>query len=1162
MSSVQEAPFRGATLVEASAGTGKTYTITTLFVRALLELEIQVQNALIVTYTNAATSELRTRARGRLREAVALLGNEPNDEANEKDPLREHVERATKRFGRGAVRRALREAVLSMDQAAVFTIHGFCQRLLQDYPLLFGIDFDFEIAEDAASALLDIAVDFWAKELHESPEHLVHALGRRGVNPMLLMELATAARMPGAEIIGPPPRPVTDDSVGRWREAHAEASRLWTNEQAVVARLLLESTALNRRRYRTKTIKDEWLPSLDRAMATATYSLPDWFEKLTQSQIIELTKKGMIAPRHPFFDACERLHDADRSLAPGLDHEMFRLKLRFVEYAREAMEARVQTRGLLTYDDLLLRVFEKLDSPQGKEIAERVRIAYPVALVDEFQDTDPLQYAIFRAIYGLEHATVYVGDPKQAIYKFRGADVFSYFEAAKDVGGRKFALQTNHRSDPGLVRAVNTLFSRQQQPFVFDQIGFSPTAAARGETALAFQPPMEILWLTRDDLADGKGNERICALAGNEVAHLLRGDSGIDGRAVRPDDIALLCRKNSEALAVAQALRERDIPASLDGDQSVLGTQMADELEVVLRAALTPADPYAIRRALLSPLLGVESSDLAAIDDSAWTDWISRFRNWHDAWRTQGVACFIEDFLRSSGAEIRTARLPLGRRHLTDLHHLQELLMTAERDRRRDPTALMHWFRRSRDGSGLEGMASEDLQQRPDAHAGAVTVTTIHKSKGLEYGVVLCPFVWEGAWLSSSDKAALRFHDESDPTSLKIDLGSCEIERHLEIAKREALSEATRLLYVALTRAKHRCLFFWGPHRGWGDSALGRLLHGQDRAGNLSDEEIRADLERLCEESEGAIGLRKPHPAPVTQLEPSERSRIEARKVTRSYEQQSRITSFTSLAERERVLLPTVGSHASPQEGRGLFRGLEGGARTGLLLHSILQHADLRDPTNDSNRAVIERELARYGYDREHADEIAQELSVVAQTPLHGRSGAPSLGVLEPERQLRELEFTLSVGNAELAGLAELLRRHRAPEAAPGYHRRLDELASQALGRFIRGFMDLVFEWDGRWYVADYKSSQLPDYSEGAILEVMQEEHYLLQSLLYTAAAQRYLCGRVQGYRARDHWGGSLFLFLRGMQGDGAPGAGVFWDDHSVALLESLDRWIGGTDDP
>jgi exodeoxyribonuclease V beta subunit len=1159
MSSIspQLIPLDAPTLVQASAGTGKTYTITTYFVRAILERDLKPEEILVVTYTKAATAELRIRTRQRILDALLLLGEESKTD----DALHGVVAATVERLGRRETEMKLRAALGEMDRAAILTIHGFCQRLLQDYPLLFGIDFDFEVAEDASSMYSELAVDFWTTELYDAPDWMLRALEAKKVSAVQLSKLAKVSVMPGIEILGPAPAGVDQAMLERWLLFKKEAAELWSARRGQVTEILTTNKDLSGTYYKPRTIEGTWLPALDEFFAKSGFTYPpEFLPKLAQGSL--KMKKGRDEPRDPFFEACAPLWEAQQSLVPGLDHAVFRFQERFIEYARVHAKMRREDRAVLTYDDLLTLVYAPFD-PSGPDsatfdrdqIAETVSTAYRLALVDEFQDTDAVQYGIFRAIYG-ESSVVYVGDPKQAIYAFRGADVFSYIGAVKDVGDRVHTLKTNRRSDAGVVHAVNTLFSLQTPPFLLEGIDMDEAIPHHEESRSTLDPPMELVFLEKDQLKGGVV-AAVSPIVANEIALLLESEAQVEGRPVEPGDIAVLCRSNNQALAVTDALRELNVPVSLDGGSSVLGTEIASDLSAVLEAVLLPGDSSLVRRALLTSLLGVSPYDLATMSDEAWSEWVSRFRSWNEAWHSQGVVRFLEDMLRHTQAEATIATRPAARRVLTDLLHLEELLLRAERERGRNPVALMQWFRRLAKASPGEGtVASDDLQQRPDADAGAVRVATIHKSKGLEYGIVYCPFPWPLQF----NEVAVKFHDEQG--NVKVDLGSEGCEANKEASHREEFSEALRVLYVAVTRAKYRCTLYWGRAKNWKKAALGYLLHGAEGLGKLDEDGMRAGVEKFVAASSGTVEWRATHDqqAAPREHEPPRRA-LAAREQVRYFSHAPRIASFTSLTGHDEKT-PGPRPAVSPVERQpALFSDLPGGVRTGLLLHSILEHADFQQLGTIETGQLIERQLHAFGFDAALTPEVQRDLLSVAATPFTDAAEAPRLDDLSRDVQLRELEFTLRVDRPKLSDLAEILSQHDAPAAAPRYFESLADVSGQTLQRFLRGYIDLMFEWQGRWYVADYKSNTLPTYAPEGVNEAVQRTHYLLQAQLYTAAAQRYLKQRVLGYDPETQWGGALFLFLRGMRGPQSAGSSVFFDRQPVELLSAVDRWLGGADE-
>ena len=533
-----------------------------------------------------------------------------------------------------------------------------------------------------------------------------------------------------------------------------------------------------------------------------------------------------------------------------------------------------------SFDDLLHRLDEALAGPAGAALAERIRGRFHAVLIDEFQDTDPVQYRIFERLYrGGEGGLFLIGDPKQAIYAFRGADVFTYMQAKRDAAKPVYTLDTNRRSGPRLLAAINSVFAlgEDRAPFVFDEIPFTPMRPAPDAAdalggAAAGRPPLQILFVPRPSgerpINKGWADDNLPRLVAAEIARFLACGATIEGREVDPGDIAVLCRKNKQAARVQEELRGLAIPSVLQGDASVFESPECRELERVLRAMAEPTDAAALRAALVTPLCGLGGADLFALkdDEAGWDGWVRRFQDWSERWRADGFMPAFRRMLDGCDAPPRLLALTDGERRLTNVLHLGELLQTAAAETRRGPLGLVEWLAEMRVDAAARGeMAGEAAQMRLESDADALKLTTVHKSKGLEYPIVYCPFLWDGKLLYGEDDTCLRFH--APDGTLTMDLGSPQRDEHRRLAEREALAESLRLLYVALTRAKHRCSVVWGAFREAETSALGYLLHqppslpagesaetaAKEHVGSLDDEAMRAELQALVERSGGSV---------------------------------------------------------------------------------------------------------------------------------------------------------------------------------------------------------------------------------------------------------------------------------------------------------------------
>ncbi|HVO24239.1 MAG TPA: exodeoxyribonuclease V subunit beta [Candidatus Margulisiibacteriota bacterium] len=1204
-------PLRGTTLIEASAGTGKTQTITTLYVRLLIEGALLPSDILVVTYTNAATAELRARVRRRIRDALAALDGGGSDDAT----LQLLVAHRQAAGTLDADRRALTAALYAFDEAAIFTIHGFCQRILQEHAFESGAPFDAQLVTDPAPLRDEVVRDFWAREIYAASEPFVRYLQDQKVTPARLTRLAqTVVAHPDMPVL-PEQVAAMDGTLAIWQRAAAHAAAVWRAARDQIVDLLETSEALGRNRYPSGTIRTQWAPAIDAELAAPrpgiSTRLPK-IEKLTTTAIAQGTKKRCTPPAHPFFDACEALCHADETAVRALGNQHLRLQLDLVHYARHEVPWRHLQANTQSFDDLLHRLDEALAGPAGAPLAARIRSRFRAALIDEFQDTDPVQYDIFRRIYHSTDGSLFlIGDPKQAIYAFRGADVFTYIQSRRDAGAHTYTLATNWRSAQRLVAAVNTLFAQAHDPFVLGAISFQPVDAAPGaQGALGGggtgQAPLQFLFARpRDErrrINKGSGFDDVTRAVAAEIVRVLTSGTTVVTRQAAPEigpgDIAVLCRTNAQAAGMQAALRALRVPSVLHGDASVFDAPEAAELERVLRGLADPRDPGAVRAALATTLMGVSANELFALqaNEREWDVWLRRFQSWHDLWRRRGFVPAFRQLLDELDAQPRLLTLVDGERRMTNLLHLGELLHTALSEAQRGPLALVEWLHLlRRDRSARADLGAEAAQIRLESDDRAVQLVTIHKSKGLEYPIVFCPYLWDGTLLHDEDAQLVRFHDPDHDDRLTLDIGSAAHAAHVERATQETLAENLRLLYVALTRAKCRCYVVWGPFNTVETSALGYLLHQPptpvpatalarataERIAGLDAAGLRADLDRLVAASEGSIGVTDLNYAPVAPFTQAEQppETLRCRTATRPLHAGWRISSFSGLAARGALsrsaeegldrdeLTEADAVEALPirQEEQVLIvlHDFPTGVRAGLLMHEVLQHLDFQCIEPLALRAQLAVTLQRNGFEMDWADALGRAVTDVVGTPLEPQLRLRDIPL---NRRLNELEFIFPVANAAphtmltAARVADIFNRHGTQPLPRDYAGRVRCLGFAPLAGYLRGFIDLAFEHAGRWYVVDYKSNLLgvrpEDYRPSRLVDAMVQHHYFLQYHLYAVALHRHLAMRLRNYDYDEHFGGVYYLFLRGMAPQYAPGCGVFRDRPPRSLIEALSALL------
>lgn len=1238
-----EAPLAGNLLVEASAGTGKTYAITTLFVRLIVERGLGVDEILVVTFTEAATAELRGRIRGRLRDAVRVFaaridaGSDSGSDDHElvalasrsADPVRDH--------------RRLELALSEIDEASISTIHGFCHRVLTDTAFESGADFELELQTDTRALAEEALYDFWAKMLADADPREVGALRDAKIRPSSCRRLVDAALRTAdlrvlPEQLSRPELP----ALGPVETAFARLERTWDRQG--VRDAIAGSTALNKNRYRPGAI-DRWVDEVEQFLAAGPKALTgemQWLTKLSADELAAGVTKKFVGehPRHPFFDACQVMRgEADRMAAWASDFALW-FRHALVADVRRTLPHRKEALGIMAFDDLLARVDAALRGPRADRLAAAVRRRHPVALIDEFQDTDPVQYRIFARIWP-EGTRVLIGDPKQAIYAFRGADVFAYLGAATAISPeRRFTMSVNWRSDPSLLAGVDAIFSRLPTPFVMPGIDF-PAVAARPGARDRFEPgraeaqigraPLSFRFVARDE--KGKMSaERVAGIddaVAVEIATLLESGATIGGRVVTAGDIAVLTRKNREAFTIQRALRRLRVPSVVLGDQSVFEDDHpeARELERVLAAIAEPTHTPRVRAALCTELLGLTAADLHGLDRDPdegrpsdavddWDRWIGRFRHLNAVWLQRGFIQMIHALLEEADVERRLLAFEDGDRRLTNLRHLIELLHRAAVTEHLGPAALLQWLatQRSPDNALLR---TEAAQVRLESDEHAVKLTTVHRSKGLEYPIVYCPHLWDGLLLFGDEMRALEIHQDGDAVlHLDADKGS---EAHRR-AQWERLAENARLLYVALTRAKHRTVVVWGGLPRYETSALGYLLHAPPTSGvevdalaaglkGADDARLRSDLALLATRSDGAVEVIDLGPtdrAPLA-LAAAPSLSLQARACPGPIQRWWRTASFSELStsagtakgegrDRDEHQAPL------PPEplGRGAARELVSlidfprGATAGNFFHAVLERLDFAADPGPERDELIARQLRSHGFDPlAHGALVSRVLDEVLATAIQPGSGRRAFRLRDIPRasRLDELEFYLPVGSASARAvlprgtqlslgfpearpggegvrvgrvtaeaLAAVFSDHPSKTLDPDYADRIARLDFIPVEGFLKGFIDLVTVVDGRWYVVDYKTNHLGDrvgdYARSRLPAAMAHGHYYLQSHLYALAVHRYLGRRLPGYRYDKMFGGILYLFLKGMRPDVGSDHGVFFDRPPLARLDALGELL------
>ncbi|MCL5518532.1 exodeoxyribonuclease V subunit beta [Citrobacter cronae] len=1163
-------PLTGERLIEASAGTGKTFTIAALYLRLLLGLggsaafprPLTVEELLVVTFTEAATEELRGRIRSNIHELRIACLRETTD-----NPLYARLldEIADKKQAAQWLLLAERQ----MDEAAVFTIHGFCQRMLSLNAFESGMLFEQQLIEDESLLRYQACADFWRRHCYPLSRDIAQVIFETWKGPQALLRDIDRYLQGEAPVIKAPP---SDDETlaSRHEQILARINRIKQQWRGSVDELdgLLEASGIDRRKF-NRGNQSKWIEKIS-AWAqeeTQSYQLPDALEKFSQRFLQERTKAGGVTPQHPLFVAIDELLSEPLTLRDLVI-------TRALAEIRTAVAEEKRRRGELGFDDMLSRLDAALRSDSGDALAAAIRTRFPVAMIDEFQDTDPQQYRIFRRIWQHqpETALLLIGDPKQAIYAFRGADIFTYMKARSEVSAH-YTLDTNWRSAPGMVNSVNTLFSQMDDAFMFREIPFSPVKFAEKNQSLRFvlhgetQPAMSMWLMEGESCGVGDYQNYMAQVCATQIRDWLKaGHSGdaqlVRGKASRPvraSDISVLVRSRQEAALVRDALTQLAIPSVyLSNRDSVFETLEAQELLWMLQAVMTPERENTLRSALATSMMGLNAQDIEALnnDENAWDAVVEEFDGYRQIWHKRGVMPMLRALMTNRQIAENLLATAGGERRLTDILHISELLQEAG-SQLESEHALVRWLSQHI----LEpdsNASSQQLRLESDKHL--VQIVTIHKSKGLEYPLVWLPFITN---FRVQDQAF--YHDRS---SFEAVLDLSDARESVELAEAERLAEDLRLLYVALTRSVWHCSLGVAPlvrRRGdkKGDtdvhqSALGRLLQKGEPMDAVG---LRGAIDALgcddiaCLTPDQPDGERWQVAQPVS-------ATLSARTLQRTPGDGWRVTSYSGLQQRghgiAQDLIPRLDVDAT---GVGEVIAESGltphqfprGASPGTFLHSLFEDLDFTQPVDPR---WVEEKLALGGYDAHWTPVLTAWLDAILQAPLN-ETGV-SLSQLSAREKQVEMEFYLPISQPLMASRLDALIRKYDPLSAG-----CSALDFMQVRGMLKGFIDLVFRHQGRYYLLDYKSNWLGEdsaaYTQQAMASAMQAHRYDLQYQLYTLALHRYLRHRIADYDYERHFGGVIYLFLRGVDGED-PQQGIYATRPDGELIALMDEMFAGAE--
>ena len=1215
-------PLNQVNLIEASAGTGKTYTIGSIYLRLLLQAgencfsrPLNVEEILVVTFTEMATEDLKRKIRERLTAAISVFSEyyETKDKAiftgehqflAELLPYLEDIPTALRR---------LKLAEQNLDLASIYTIHGFCRRMLMQHAFNSGVHFNLKLLKDQSDLLKQFANEFWREHFYSQPFEIANFISKELGSPDDVLSILESDLNKDVSVATENQQNLSlsideflQKSVGERLKAVEDLKAFWLKNVDEIYSIIMDeitkdypedqSKSLNRKIYQKGRLKtwtkqiNEWANNpLDYEInkTLRDYFLQSSIEQNYEKQTEELNNKKAAMPLYaPIFAELEeyiqilvKQHQSSDLLKKIiLYHYRQGIQKKLLEYKANHPEK--------SFDDLLRLLKEALHGEGGEQLAELIRFQYPFAMIDEFQDTDALQYQIFSKIYRNESASgnvgfMMIGDPKQAIYRFRGADIFTYLKAA-DEASERFNLGTNYRSSQPLVEGVNRLFDFKNSPFIYENIEFLNVGAAKKNLVFQLnnQPePAFRFYINDKDKSTQQDYAKACAISiqqwlksAAENPVVFPNESKAENQTLRAENIAVLVRGYTEADLVKKELQALGIASVYLSDRgNVFESNTAKELALILQACLSVTE-RPILNAIATALFGLNAAEIHQIhhDEIQWQRWAEKFAEYQQIWQRQGVLPMLHHLLLAENITEKLLSRPDGERKLTDLLHLAEILQQAAALNESE-AALLRWFEKQ-----IQDEGRQEAQIRLESERQLVKIVTIHKSKGLEYDLVWLPFLGNEAkdpTKSGKQKKLFNLYYDSDEEKTLWDMQ----DQHLDELTEEVFAEELRLLYVALTRAKYQMAFVLPKafDKKW-NALLYVLTQGEigrklDLPNNWDTQPLLEKFKQLLP-NDVAIELTDVLQASEPLTLNISQENLSAEIFQGEIEQDWRVTSFSGIeqthqrkaylnesAVKKSLIFDDAKDYDASISIENITENLTTlahdhdemvldfprGTQIGTLLHRYFEKVPFAQLADKEN---IEKLCQDLNLAEEQFAAVQQWFEQILSTPILPNDDF-TLAQINEKQCLKELAFYLNISNHfDVAGFNRAL--------ATLHHLPSEPLQFDDIQGMVRGTMDLVFSHQDKYYLLDYKSNflgeTLKDYDQVALKKAMLEHHYDWQYLLYVVALHRYLKTRLPHYDYNRDFGGVVYAFLRGM--NGSPQSGIFFDKPDWQLIQQLEE--------
>ncbi len=1116
---------KGLVLLEASAGTGKTFTLAILVVRLVVEKNLPLRKILAVTFTNAATAELKKRVGEFLREALGYCDWSP--EPDESRPLREYIPRIISEYGRGDVEKRLRLAVESIDEMAIYTIHSFCQRALTEYAFEAGTVFDREMVQDETPIFKEIQYNFWRKQILtlSEPEYLT-VVATISTPEVLHYRISTLLQFSDTELVGAvDEKPDIVSAQKKIEELVVSIYSKWCGASSNLIPLLRKGNdeeVFDKRSFKL----DKILCSLENYSTENLQTYIDIFTTLSNPKC----KKGATAPEHDYFDylkeVCPDLLLLQNELIQKGQQLIAWVETQYIRTLKTKLAQLKLQRNQCSFNDI---ISDTVQAVHNRQFTAALRNRFGCALVDEFQDTDAGQFTIFNTIFGDGFYFFMIGDPKQAIYQFRGGDVYAYLKARDKVPqSQRYTLNKNYRSEKNLIGVLNDTFLNggDSDQFITRGIHYEKVESGSAERPLrcrkAAIPPLELWYMEETVHKSSSGNKLSKQMAArlmftktcSEIAQILQKEnewqlpakSGNEYVSVTAADIGILVSSHNDASTLKMMLNKHNIPAVTIKQGSLWRSAEAAALEQLLELLLQPSNTQLLKTVLYTEPF---AWSLHTIEESIETEWLRRFFAYHQMWLSKGISVALRTLFTSEKifARLRTVG---DYRAITNYRQLFELVQSIETSTGKSPLRLLNTLRQT-----IADHQESEQEERLENDESAVNIVTIHSSKGLEYPIVFVPTPWDLTYALVSNKSNKRiihpFTNDLDGKRFYL----CDDDVARNQAIRERYEEYQRLFYVALTRASYRLYCSYVPVADDPDNPAQRFLAPftettAEKKRNSSISIIKIDNEKT---DETVI----PDQLTVSgSAETFDFQTIPPGKESKSY---------SSLVVHGR-------SEAILQEGipePGTIHSFIKGSRTGNAWHRIFEMLDYPEfQKGEALKDTVLRAMEEFGFtDSDNSFRSVEKMvSDVLTVELNAQNDTIQLCSVTDKCRSTEFSFSLLSKGVQCSQIRKIVAE------GEGFSVSINDSDFQG---YLTGFIDLVFAHNGRYYVADWKSNWLgcttDDYSPRRVEEAMKEKEYHLQYILYITALSQFLKHRPGTFFDYDtHIGGAFYLFLRGIE--------------------------------